>query len=190
MTLRLVSAGMAAVLLLTGCAVSVGAPTPDATQPTVAPSPEPPASQPTESAAPATRTWTYELVDAATRPAEATSAQLKGTADTYPDSTSLWVGCEGTPDEVTLATNGQYKRLFGHLGLRADVPAGIVVHTLVLVDGDPVQNIQLDSDDPAAVEVNLVLTGAQQVVFRSEAVAGECGESAESYVVLGDGYVE
>lgn len=190
MTLRLVSAGMAAVLLLTGCAVSVGAPTPDATQPTVAPSPEPPASQPSESAAPATRTWTYELVDAATRPAEATSAQLKGTTDTYPDSTSLWAGCEGVPDEVTLAVNGQYKRLFGHLGLRADVPAGIVVHTLVLVDGDPVQNIQLDSDDPAAVEVNLVLTGAQQVVFRSEAVAGECGESAESYVVLGDGYVE
>ena len=194
MTLRLVTASALAAALLSGCAVTVGptttpdAPTAESTPGPVETTTQPPTQPSSEPAA--DRTWTYDLVDSATRPAGATSAQLKGTTDSYPNSTSLWVGCEGAADEVTLATKGQYKRLFGHLGLRDSVPAGIVVHTLVLVDGQPVQNIQLDSDDPAAVEVNVVLTGVQQVTFQSEAVAGQCGESDDSYVVLGDGYVE
>ncbi len=173
MTLRLVTASAFTALLLSGCAVTIG--------PSTAPASGEPA---------AARTWTYELVDSATRPAGATSARIKGTADTYANSTSLWVGCEGVADEVVLATDGRYQRLVGHLGLRDDAPAGLVVHTLVSVDGRPVQNVQLDSDDPSAVEVNVVLTGVQQVTFQSQAVAGQCSPSDDSYAVLGDGHVE
>ncbi|QIK71731.1 hypothetical protein G7070_04890 [Propioniciclava coleopterorum] len=203
-----------ALALLTGCTVSVGGPAPTAAGPagtapapaTSAPSapatsaPSAPAtsapSAPATSApsAPATapaeaRTWTHGLVDSATRRADATSTQIKGTTTTFPNSTSLWVGCDGTTDEVTLALGGKYRKLHGQLGLRADAPAGLVVHTLVLVDGKPVQNVQLDSDDPGAVAVDAVVTGARTVTFQSKAVAGECSPAEESYAVLGDGYV-
>ncbi len=201
MTLRLVTASALAAVLLSGCAVTIGpSDSPAAPPPAEPASPASPATpaQPaspvaTESPSPTEqgpRTWTHELVESATRTAEATSARIRGTSDTYPNSTSLWVGCEGVADEVTLATDGRYKRLFGHLGLREDVPAGLVVHTLVSVDGKPVQNIQLDADDSGAVEVNVVLNGVERVTFQSQAVEGECGSSDESYVVLGDGYVE
>ena len=193
---------VAAAMLLVGCTVNVGAapspsasdlPAPAAQTPTgQAPgggSPRSATSATPTSATPVNRTWTHGLVAAATRPAAATSANVKG-GGSYPNSTSLWVGCEGAPDEVTLAVNGQYKRLFGHLALREGVPSGLVVHTLILVDGSPVQNVQLDSGDPHAVEVNVVLTGVKQVTFSSEAVAGQCAASDESYAVLGDGYVE
>lgn len=206
MTLRLVTASALAAALLSGCAVTVGPPTspaaPASANPATPATPASPATpatpaSPVETAGQAPveppsgdRTWAYELVDSATRPAEATSARIRGTSDTYPNSTSLWVGCDGAADEVILATDGTYKRLFGHLGMRDNVPAGLVVHTLVLVDGNPVQNIQLDADDSGAVEVNVVLTGVQRVTFQSQAVKGSCGSSNESYVVLGDGYVE
>ncbi|MGC3952843.1 MAG: hypothetical protein QM804_01065 [Propionicimonas sp.] len=203
MTLRLVTASALAAALLSGCAVTIGPSSSPATPLPASPaspatpatpaepaSPATPVGQSTPAEQPAERTWTYDLVVSSTRPAEATSAQLRGTSDAYPNSTSLWVGCEGVADEVVLATNGRYKRLFGHLGLRADVPAGLVVHTLVSVDGKPVQNIQLDADDANAVEVNVVLTDVQRVTFQSQAVKGQCGSSEESYVVLGDGYVE
>lgn len=200
MTLRLVTASACTALLLTGCAVTIG---PSSTSASTEPaSPEQPAS-PAQSVSPVStqspspaqqtaqeRTWAHEVVESATRPAEATVAQLKGTNDTYLNSTSLWVGCDGATNEVVLAVNGQYKRLFGHLGLRADVPAGLVVHTLVLIDGQPVQNVQLDSDDPGAVEVNVALADARQVTFQSQAVQGKCTASDESYAVLADGYVE
>lgn len=138
----------------------------------------------------AERTWAYEVVSAATRPAEATSAIIRGTTHTLNNSTSLWVGCEGAADEVTLATGGQYTRLRGELGLRDSAPAGLVVHVLVLADGDPVQNVQLDSDDADAVDINMLLTDVDAVTIRSEAIAGECAASDESYAVLGNGYVE
>lgn len=200
---RVLASAMVAALL-TGCTITVGgAPSPSASDPSApvqtsdgrtpsgpaSGSPAPSETAPT-AASPANRIWTHTLVTSATRPAAATSTRIKGADQIYPNSTSLWVGCEGVPDEVVLAVNGRYKRLFGHLGLRDGVPAGLVVHTLVLVDGNPVQNIQLDSDDANAVEVNLVLTGAKQVTFQSQAVKGECSPSDESYVVLGDGYVE
>jgi hypothetical protein len=186
MPLRLVTATLAAALL-TGCSVTVAAPSDPASTPaaTVAS-----ASTPASTPAATGRTWTHQLVDTATRPAGATSAQVKGGTTTYPNSTSLWVGCDGLTDEVTLGLDGRYQRLFGHLGLRSSAPAGLVVHVLVLVDGKPVQNVQLDSDKPAPVEVNAVLTDALIVTFESKAVKGSCGEAAESYAVLGDGYVE
>lgn len=181
MTLLRVTASALAAVLLSGCAVTIG--------PSATPTPVP--GQPERSGQPAAEhTWAYELVDSATRPADATSARLKGTSDTFAHSTSLWVGCDGAADEVVLATGGRFRQLFGHLGLRDNAPAGLVVHTLVSVDGRPVQNVQLDSDHPSAVELNVVLTGVQRVTFQSEAVEGECSTSDDSYAVLGDGFVE
>ncbi|MFV0254159.1 MAG: hypothetical protein ACK5H2_12600, partial [Beutenbergiaceae bacterium] len=151
--------------------------TPEARNTDPAPTPEP------------EQTWTYELVDSATRPASATSAVIKGSGSSYPDSTSLWVGCDGMTDEVVLKLGGRYSELHGQLGLRESVPAGLVVHVLILADGEPVQNVQLDSDDAAAVPITMVVTDVEQVTFQSQAVSGQCGSADDSYAVLGDGYV-
>ena len=75
------------------------------------------------------------------------------------------------------------------LALREEVPAGIIIHTLILVDGQPVQNVQLDAGDTATVAVNAVVTGARTATFQSKVVSGTCGPSERSYAVLGDGYV-
>lgn len=192
------------LLLLTGCTLTVEGPTPSTpVSPAVTSSQAAPASSPapaspavssggtptTAGTATASRTWTHQLVSSATRRADATAATVKG-GRVFPQSTSLWAGCDGTTDEVKLALDGTARTLVGELALRDSVPAGIVVHTLVLVDGRAVQNIQLDAADTRTVPVNVVLTGARSVTFRSTVVQGTCGPSQESYAVLGDGYVE
>lgn len=176
-----------ALTLVTGCALSVGGP---ASPAPLTPAGSAPASpHPTTSSASGTRTWTHRLVTSASRSADAGKATVKG-GRVFEQATSLWAGCDGDTDEVTLTLGGKYRKLAGELALRDDVPAGIIIHTLVLVDGQPVQNVQLDAGDTATVAVNAVVTGARTATFQSKVVSGTCGPADHSYAVLGDGYVE
>ena len=202
MFLRLVTPVLA-VVVLSGCTVSLtgpsapapsGAPGGTVSSPATGPSsaasaPASTGTPPAASTAPQTRTWTHDLVSAATRRADGGTATVKG-GRIFEHATSLWAGCDGGTDEVTLTLGGKYRKLAGELALREEVPAGIIIHTLILVDGQPVQNVQLDAGDTATVAVNAVVTGARTATFQSKVVSGTCGPSERSYAVLGDGYVD
>ncbi|MFT3968993.1 MAG: hypothetical protein QM695_01620 [Micropruina sp.] len=184
------------LMLSAGCSVAV----------TTGPSTSPPASVepagPT-SAAPSNPPSTGEPVPAggiavdtlvvrATRSADRTSATVKGdTAGTrYDNALSLWAGCDGSTDEVLFGVAG-HKIFQGELGLRSSVPDDIVVHVLILADGDPVQNIQLDGTNPtpALVPIRFLIEGKKTVTTQTKVARGNCASSDDSYAVLVDGYV-
>lgn len=131
------------------------------------------------------------LVARATRDAERTTATIKGDASgtRYDSALSLWAGCDGSEDEVIFGVVG-HKVFQGKLGLRASVP-DIVVHVLILADGDPVQNVQLDGTNPtpALLPVRFLIDDKKTVTIQTKVVRGTCSSSAESYAVLVDGYV-
>lgn len=196
---RLIAAGaLTLTLLTTGCSVAVttGSPSdpPANSQPAT---PEPagtPSSgtSPSEDVTPAGAVAVDTLVTRSTRDADRTTATVKGDAGgtRYDNALSLWAGCEGTPDEVVFGIAGH--RIFqGKLGLRTSVPDDIVVHVLILADGDPVQNIQLDGTNPtpALLPVRFLIEGKKTVTTQTKVVRGNCASSDDSYAVLVDGYV-
>lgn len=192
---RAVIAGAIAALTLTACSVSVtgGAPSDPPAASTATPTTATtPAASESESSRPADAVGVDTLVTRSSRPAERTSATIKGDAAraTHGDALSLWAGCEGTPDEVVFGVAGH--QLFeGKLGLRASVPDDIVIEVLILAGDEAVQNIQLDGTNPtpALIPVRFLLKGATTVTTRTKVVRGTCSESDDSYAVLVDGYV-
>ncbi len=193
---RLIAVGTA-LLLTAGCSVAVttGAPTnpPGSAQPADPTAAAPSTAAPTtEESVPSDAKPVDTLVARATRDAERTTATIKGDASgtRYDSALSLWAGCDGTEDEVLFGVAGN-KIFQGKLGLRASVPDDIVVHVLILADGDPVQNLQLDGTNPtpALLPVRFLIEGKKTVTLQTKVVRGTCSSATESYAVLVDGYV-
>lgn len=185
------AAALVVVTLTAGCSVSFSASSPaprDSNQP-VSSDPAGP-SQATTARSRGVSVDT--LVTASTRPAVRTSATIKGdaTRTTYDNALSLWAGCEGASDEVTLDVAGR-SRFEGSLGLRTSAPGDIAVHVLVTADGRAVQNIQLDGANPtpALVPLNVVVDGHRTITLATQVVSGTCSVASDSYAVLVDGYV-
>ncbi len=193
---RMLAVG-AALLLTTGCSVAVttGSPTnpPGGTQPADPTATAPSTTAPTtEESMPPEAKPVDTLVTRATRDADRTTATVKGDASgtRYDSALSLWAGCDGSEDEVLFGVAGH--RIFqGKLGLRASVPDDIVVHVLILADGDPVQNLQLDGTNPtpALLPIRFLIDGKKKATMRTKVVKGTCSSAEESYAVLVDGYV-
>lgn len=191
---RIIAAAFTLTLLTTGCsvAVSTGSPSdpPASTQPADIPSSVAPPR--TEESVPADAVAVDTLVAKASRPAERTSATIKGDAGgtRHDNALSLWAGCEGTPDEVVFGIAG-HQIFQGKLGLRASVPDDIVIEVLILADDEAVQNIRLDGTNPtpALLPVRFLVEGRKTVTTRTKVVRGTCSEASDSYAVLVDGYV-
>ena len=192
---RILTAGVV-LLLSAGCSVAVttgpSVSPPATTQPADPTTATPSDSPSTEESVPAGARSVDGLVVRATREAERTSTTVKGDAGRtrYDNALSLWAGCDGSEDEVVFGVAGH--RIFqGKLGLRASVPDDIVVHVLILADGDPVQNIQLDGTNPtpALLPIRFLIDGKKTVTLQTKVVKGICTDATESYAVLVDGYV-
>lgn len=177
--------------LSTGCTVSVTGPSASTSAASTSAASTSAAPAGTPSGVPAGARTLDSLVTAATRPAVRTDATVLGDGGSYANALSLWAGCDGSVDEVTLAVSGA-RLLQGRLALRASAPTSIVAEVLILVDGEPVQNVRLDAGHPvpAFVPTVLVLTGKTNVTTRTKVVQGECTEADQSYVVWVDGHVE
>lgn len=193
---RLIAVGTA-LLLTAGCSVAVttGSPTnpPGSAQPADPTAAAPSTAAPTtEESVPSDAKSVDTLVTRATRDAERTTATVKGDASgtRYDSALSLWAGCDGAEDEVVFGIVGN-KIFQGKLGLRASVPDDIVVHVLILADGDPVQNLQLDGTNPtpALLPIRFLIDGKKTVTLQTKVVKGTCTDATESYAVLVDGYV-
>ncbi len=196
------AAGIAALLIATGCTVTVanqppsesGAPASSPSEsgaPASSPSAVPGTAAPTVASPPADAVSIDTLITASTRRAELTSARIKGDSSgtTYDKALSLWAGCEGATDQVEFGVGG-HEVVQGNLGLRSAVPDDIVVHVLIQVDGEPVLNLQLDGGDPtpALLPIRFLVEGKQKVLLQTKVVKGSCTASNESYAVLVDGY--
>lgn len=192
---RILTAGVV-LMLSAGCSVAVttgpSASPPASTQSADPTTATPPDSPSTEESVPAGAKSVDGLVVRATREATRTSTTVKGDARSsrYDNALSLWAGCDGSTDEVLFGVAG-HKIFQGKLGLRSSVPDDIVVHVLILADGDPVQNIQLDGTNPtpALVPIRFLIEGKKTVTVQSKVVRGNCASSDDSYAVLVDGYV-
>lgn len=133
--------------------------------------------------------WLYALKHESTRPVAETTAVLEGDASgtVYAESTSQFMGCEGTADETSYQLDGAFSILKAQVGLRAGTPAGIKAIVDVYVDDALISRLQIDSDGGAPLQV--VLTGGQTLTFSVSKGTGECAYSEQGYLVFGDAQV-
>ena len=100
-----------------------------------------------------------------------------------PESTTQWVGCDGSPAWGEYALNG-HRQLTAWLGLRDFAPPELVVAIRVLVDGTLVEELTLDAD---GIDVDLALPAGTVLRLEAVKVAGTCGAASEGYAVWGNG---
>jgi len=149
----------------------------------------PPETQGALSSLPNGGQWLYALKHESTRPVGETTAVLEGDASgtLYANSTSQFMGCEGTADETSYQLDGAFSILKAQVGLRTGTPAGIKAIVDVYVDDALISRLQIDSDGGAPLQV--VLTGGQRLTFSVSKGTGECSYSEQGYLVFGDAQV-
>ncbi|MGL4742766.1 MAG: hypothetical protein ACRCXL_00045 [Dermatophilaceae bacterium] len=116
-----------------------------------------------------------------------TSATIDGDGSrrVYAESTALWVGCDGEPDNVNFALDGKFRTVRGLVGFRTGVGRGVVAEVVVYGDGAPITAFRVDHDGGFPMQV--VVDGVDVLSFTVTRAAGTCSPSEESYLVIADG---
>ena len=131
-------------------------------------------------------TWLYQTVAAGVVAVGASGVvrpvQIDGVD--YPDSTSFWVGCNGTTATTPFALNGKYSRLTTTLALDPTTPPDLVVGISLVADGTPIQSWTLRPGDRHPVDVTI--TGTAMLVLEATSTTGTCGTSAFGYGIAAD----
>lgn len=105
-------------------------------------------------------------------------------ATRYPESTGVWVGCDGAPATVTYRLSGTYHRLIGTAGLGDFTPGDITARITLAGDGRSLATLDVSRDRTATLDLDL--TGVDTLVISAARVAGVCGASSIPYGALGD----
>ena len=124
-------------------------------------------------------------VQAGGRSGELTAGQLDGIS--YPQSTSAWVGCDGSAATLTYRLGGRYTRLRGTAGLAPHTPADVVATISVTGDGKPLASLAVSASQTSPLDVDV--TGVQELVVEAIRTEGVCEDSPTPYGVLGDAYL-
>jgi hypothetical protein len=102
------------------------------------------------------------------------------------DSSTQWVGCEGTPAYADFELQGQ-TRLTGLLAKRDFTPKRLRVQVEVIVDGRQLQQLAV-GNDPVPVDLQLP-SDAKRLRLAAIRVEGSCSSASEGYLVWGNGAV-
>jgi hypothetical protein len=104
---------------------------------------------------------------------------------TFPDSTSMFVGCSGEPATLAYRLDGTGVRLTAAVGLTGDAtPGDLVTRVTVTGDGRTLAEVTVSLDRQASIAVNL--TGVRRMVISTQRVSGSCALSGQPYGVLGN----
>ncbi len=104
---------------------------------------------------------------------------------TFSDSTSMFVGCSGTPATLTYPLDGAGVQLTAAAGLTGDAtPGDLVTHVTVTGDDRRLAEVTVSLDRQASIAVNL--TGVRRMVVSTQRVSGSCALSGQPYGVLGN----
>lgn len=103
----------------------------------------------------------------------------------FPNATSQWVGCSGSPAQSSYRLAGIGKTLTGTLGLDLQsTPAGLRVDFTISGDGRTLGTYSLTKTE--LVPVSLNVSGVQTLNIAAMKTAGTCGTAADGYGVLGN----
>jgi hypothetical protein len=100
------------------------------------------------------------------------------------NSTSFWVGCEGSPAVTEFTLDGQYSELTSTLALDSVTPADLAVHVSLTIDAKPTG--QWDLRPGLTVPIDVPTAGGQRLTLRAQATAGVCGVSSIGYGIAFD----
>lgn len=131
----------------------------------------------------------YKLPAVRGGPGRVSGTLTAGTLDgeSFPRSTSAWVGCAGTPSTLTYRLDEGYQALRATVGLAPHTPADVVARIAVTGDGDLLADLEVST---STIEgLSLDLTGVAELEISSERIRGECEDSPTPYGVLGDAYL-
>lgn len=102
----------------------------------------------------------------------------------FPNSTTVFVSCSGTPAMLSYQLDGQFTRLTGVAGLTGNAtPGDLVTQMSISGDGRKLATETVSLDRSAAVSVNL--TGVRTLAVTAQRVSGTCRDAGQPYAVLG-----
>jgi hypothetical protein len=104
---------------------------------------------------------------------------------TFPDSTSMFVGCSDQPATLTYRLDGAGVRLTATAGLTSDAtPGNLVTRVTVRGDGRTLAQVTVSLDRQASIAADL--TGVRSLVVSAQRVSGSCAPTGQPYGVLGN----
>jgi hypothetical protein len=104
---------------------------------------------------------------------------------TFPDSTSMFVGCADKPATLAYRLDGAGVRLTAAAGLTGDAtPGDLVARVTVTGDGRTLAEVTVSLDRQASIAANL--TGVRLMVISTQRISGSCTLSGQPYGVLGN----
>ena len=172
----------------TGTLDASTAPTPTATPtPTAVPTPLPVAPSATTTASktpspPASAAWLYDL------PGSYTGAGPSGQRTDTPtlNSTTQWVGCDGTPATLTVQLPTGARRFTAIAELRPGTPV-LTVRMTVSVDGRALSEVTVTEGRSAPIDVDV--SGGSALTLAAAVTTGQCGSDSTGYGVWGSARV-
>lgn len=135
------------------------------------------------------RTWLYELDSDANFDSggQVDVSIAGGDGAAHPDSTSQWLGCDGTAAVTTYALDGDDALLQGTLAFREGTPSDVVAEVQIETDLGVLGRYRVESD--GGVPLRLVLEGADTLTVTAEVSAGDCGSDDVGYLVFADTFL-
>jgi hypothetical protein len=103
----------------------------------------------------------------------------------YPNSTGMWIGCEGQAASTTYHLDGKFTQLNAVVGLQPFTPDGLSAHVAIAADGQMLQRFEVDKT--ANIPVHLTLNGMNNLTVAAIRTTGICGPSPIPYGAFGDG---
>lgn len=129
--------------------------------------------------------WLFEKVESVSAVGPSgTKRAVAISGQDYPNSTSLWVGCDGPPAVTQFTLGGRYSRLDATLTLDTGTPASLAVTFKVSADGTLLNSWTLKPG--ASQVVGISIAGAQRLEISTQAVGGTCATASVGYGIAGD----
>jgi hypothetical protein len=109
-------------------------------------------------------------------------------AQTFRDSTGVFVSCSEKPATLTYQLGGEYGRLTATAGLSGNAtPGDLVARVVISGDGRSLATVTLSLDRSAPVSVNLY--GVRTLVVSAQRVRGACRTAQQPFGVLGNAFL-
>ncbi len=110
------------------------------------------------------------------------NATLAG--QSYPNSTGMWIGCEGVAATTTYRLDGKFTALNAVVGLQPHTPDGLAAHVTISADGQTLQQFTVDKS--ANVTIDLNLSGMNSLAIAAIRTTGVCAPASIPYGALGN----
>jgi serine/threonine kinase PknH len=161
---------------------------------------QPPSQTPTAQPAPPSRLTTTSQPTSAAQPikvglyqqfqsasavgpnGQSINATLAG--ESYPTSTGMWVGCEGSPATTTYRLDHKFAELNAVVGMQPHTPDGLTAHVTISGDGQVLKEFTVGKT--ANIPIDLTLNGMDSLVVAAILQTGICTPASIPYGALGD----